>query len=925
MIEAADRIVIPAPRRRRLHPVHRPAATAAEPAHLIGRQAEVAAVRAALDRALAGTSQLVEVTGDPGIGKTALLTAVGAIAQRQSVPVAAPAGLDQLLAGGPAAAGDSRLAAERALLRGRSTPDGLVVCLDDMHHGDDRTIALIADLLARPLRAPLLLVYAYRHRQASLTLRTVAEQRGVITRLPLGPLTEAECAQFTGAVTRSRLRDLRRDSHGIPLYLRALTGQSAVERTTLLAELGQLSPNARRAVSAAAVLGGEIEPGTVAAVAELPESAQYTVFDELCRHDLVRPVPGTGRFSFRHPLLTDAVYQATEPGWRLAAHSTAARILSARHAPAQLIAPHVVRVAAPGTADPVAILVEAAATVRDQSPQTAVQWLDAANGLLPDRPGSQDMRADLLLERALTLGAAGRAAEARETIHAAIALLPPPLTAQRLRAVSFCSQLERVLAHRSEALALLRRELDDASPGGPYSAVLMAELAGNELVDRQLDAARLWAARALLAARACGARPVEAAGHGVLAMAHCLDGDVAEASAELARATSLLDGLLDSELAILPETAIWIGWAELMLGRPWDALRHVDRALTAGPGAAHPLGVAYLLIARVVILATVGRFTDAGTTAEELAELAVTTGAETLQAVAAVVGAWVGVWTGDDPAAPYLPAGSQVELDGFGWFAVIARGMRAEARLGAGDPAGCAALLLAEGPRLPAADAWSRARWYELLTRSALAQGHGASAQGHTGPAREWAAMAASAAARFAVPGMNGVALLATAQVQAVSDPSAAAVTADLAAAECTSGGGLSDARRASVVAATARVACDQVESARAQLAELQTAFEQGGALRLARQMAGLKMRVVNRTRLPGGPKVLTARERQVAALVAEGASNRQIARRLDVKEKTVEMHLSRVFVKLGVVNRVGVAREFDRSVRQEQQAAADV
>jgi DNA-binding NarL/FixJ family response regulator len=233
--------------------------------------------------------------------------------------------------------------------------------------------------------------------------------------------------------------------------------------------------------------------------------------------------------------------------------------------------------------------------------------------------------------------------------------------------------------------------------------------------------------------------------------------------------------------------------------------------------------------------------------------------------------------------------------------------MRAETLLGHGDPAGCAELLLAEGPRLPAADAWSRVRWCELLTRAALAEGR-------TGAAREWAARAAVAAAPLALPGLNGVALLARAQVQAVAEPAVAAATATVAAEEFTSGGMLTDARRATVVAATARAACGEIDAARHDLALVQEAFEQGGALRLARETAKLRTRVASRARPISGPAatdVLTARERQVAALVAEGASNREIARALEVKEKTVEMHVSRVFVKLNVVNRVGVARAF--------------
>jgi DNA-binding CsgD family transcriptional regulator len=52
----------------------------------------------------------------------------------------------------------------------------------------------------------------------------------------------------------------------------------------------------------------------------------------------------------------------------------------------------------------------------------------------------------------------------------------------------------------------------------------------------------------------------------------------------------------------------------------------------------------------------------------------------------------------------------------------------------------------------------------------------------------------------------------------------------------------------------------------------------------------------------------LTARERQIARSVGEGLTNKQIARRLGVSDKTIEAHLARVFAKLGVASRVAVA-----------------
>ncbi len=52
----------------------------------------------------------------------------------------------------------------------------------------------------------------------------------------------------------------------------------------------------------------------------------------------------------------------------------------------------------------------------------------------------------------------------------------------------------------------------------------------------------------------------------------------------------------------------------------------------------------------------------------------------------------------------------------------------------------------------------------------------------------------------------------------------------------------------------------------------------------------------------------LTAREREVAALVTYGHTNRQIARELMVAERTVETHLERIFVRLGLSSRTQLA-----------------
>jgi DNA-binding CsgD family transcriptional regulator len=55
-------------------------------------------------------------------------------------------------------------------------------------------------------------------------------------------------------------------------------------------------------------------------------------------------------------------------------------------------------------------------------------------------------------------------------------------------------------------------------------------------------------------------------------------------------------------------------------------------------------------------------------------------------------------------------------------------------------------------------------------------------------------------------------------------------------------------------------------------------------------------------------PDALTARQLQVAALVAQGLTNRQIAKRLGIQERSAEGHLERIRQRLGVSSRAQVA-----------------
>ena len=94
---------------------------------------------------------------------------------------------------------------------------------------------------------------------------------------------------------------------------------------------------------------------------------------------------------------------------------------------------------------------------------------------------------------------------------------------------------------------------------------------------------------------------------------------------------------------------------------------------------------------------------------------------------------------------------------------------------------------------------------------------------------------------------------------------------------------------------------------ARETLEEALAIFERIGAALWAERARAELRRISGRAPAPGA---LTPAEERIAALVAEGKTNREVAAALFLSERTVEGHLSHVFGKLGVRSRTELARE---------------
>lgn len=809
----------------------------------------------------------------------------------------------------------------------------LVLALDDVHWADEESLLLLAYLLRHAPAGPFLLALSHRLPGLPMSVAAAVAQTGAES-ITLHPLSYEESRTLLPPeLSEQEARQLWYDSGGNPLYLRELAraaahdpwpasalplavppdvpsivaGSVAHELTELAGgERGDRAPApAVDLARASAVLGDGFDFKIASEVAGLAEDRALSALDLLLERDLLRVDAPTGRFRFRHPIVSRAVYHCFGEGQRLATHARAAEVLRAHGAPPSARAAHVLRAASPGDRESADLLAAAAQEVALRSPALGARWLDAALRLLPSNQEDRPHRQELVFQLAVLLGADGRLSESATRFQELLddgELLP----ALRVPVALGAALVNHLLGKHDEAQAVLRSTLQGQDPAATVeAAILRFALASGCFFDADWVAMRAWAQEALGVGEA---DPVyRATGLGCLALA-CYALGESEAAAEHAReAAGLIETLPAGDLAGHLDGLALLGWTEFCLGHWVDAGRLAERALAISRDTGQQHLEAPLLIIQGMARLAQAQPEQAAAAAEAAGESAERAANHLFRTFALTLECMVEIVHGDPTRAVVLGEEALVAArQSYSPWASVAACYLAEAYLEAGDPLRARQQLLAAGaePTLPPLPFY-HVHTYAILTGAALALED-------PDEAGRWAQRALEAAERIGLDAPRAEAERAVAAVLLARGEAASASEHALVAASAAGEAGVSiDAARAFAIAAAAE--------ARAGDPDLAARFvQQARTLAFA---AGAPRSAVDATRLPRNGRLnrqgqpLTRRERQMAEL-ATTHTNRQIAGELGVSLKTVEATLARAFPKLGVSSRTQVADALTQSGR---------
>jgi DNA-binding NarL/FixJ family response regulator len=816
----------------------------------------------------------------------------------------------------------------------------MLLVIEDLHWADQSTRDLLAFLLARLRSERAAVVASYRsddlHRRHPLRpLLAELLRLPTVERLELNPFTPLELGDYLrtlsgGPVPDRLVRDVLARSEGNAYFAEellaaGLAADSALPTAladVLLARLERLSPAVQQVARVASVAGRRVSHSLLQAATGMPDPELEEALREAVTHHVL--VAEGGSYVFRHALLQEAVYGDLLPGEKVRLHGSYARLFAdgvessaaelAYHSLESHDLPRALSASIQASTEAMAL----------HAPVEALRQLERALQLWDAVPDAEQRagtdRVSLQLSAAQVAAGAGELSRAVALAAEATALVDreAPRTEKAATAREVLA-LQLLGNDRPEDAYTVTGEALDMVPAAPpswarvWAAATRARSAVN--LDRD-EEAKAWAEEALAGARALGLPEAEADALTSLALIAEGEGNSAQSQTRLAEARDRAReaGDLSVELRATYNLAASYYYA----GRVATALENID----AGVARAAETGLTFSSYGlEIRVLQVIARYVtgdwDGSLEAAELAgDAAPDIALARLAAAALYVEVGRGLPTAIERVAQLRGSWSQDAS-----LALVAGGCEVDLLRWRGDLDGAAdaadraieyvtrrwdkwylggiwlsALGLAAladraaGERLRGEDeavAATVARGEGLIELARMTAKRGRPRHGKIGPeGMAWLARAEAEWSRLSGP----------------SDPDAWRETLRIFGY-----GYPYEEARSRWRLAEALLQADRRDDAAGEVSAAYQIAVRLGATPLKEALEALARRGRLEAGLPVPVRVdqtLTARERDVLALLARGRTNRQIGRTLFISEKTASVHVSNILGKLGASGR---------------------
>jgi len=923
---------------------------------LVGRDVELAQLIGWVDDLVSGTGRAVLVEGEPGSGKSSLVRAAAAAAERRGCQVfrAAADELGQALPLQPLldalrareSAGEPRLTTILRLLQGElgngndatvaaseqmltlmaelCSAESTVLIIDDLQWADSTTISVWEWLVRSAERAPLLLIGTTRpvpQRDELLAVHRTVGSEGTIT---LGPLSEAAVIELVSSITGGKpgtdLMRLADGAAGNPLYLNEL--MSALARATRLKvnragvvkvaggpvpeslvaviahRLDFLSRETRAVLQAAALLGVEFLVSDLVIVLGLRVTELVPAIDEALAAGVLEETGET--LSFRHPLIRDALYDDIPTAVRPAWHLDAAKALAEADVPTIRVARQLLRAFESPGAGPMDEtllnwLVDAAPTIVARAPRSAVQLLRQASRRLPATTRRGAVIASRLAD---ALYRSGNSVGAERIAARAMSVVSDPDLLVDLH--SIVTQCRAMVGKSNESIEPLSRALAMPAISAQQRARLLVLSARAHWDLGAVSVAEQVASDALRTAEEAGDRWAIGWSLHVLTIASGTRGDIPGALPLFDRALAVVGdnpSLTDLGLLLRINQAVALG----DLDRYGEAIAAAERVCQLADEAGSLVRLAQAQTALGELLFDVGRWDDAVAEVDILPDEFKNPNATCCDRG---IAAAIAFHQGDPATARQLLAIAEPSAEKIGNRVVVslalARSLDHEV---SGDP-DAALTVLTEGATNQVEEL---GEMEDLLPEAARL----AMSTGKVDVATDIADQTDKLAARSQVPHRLAAAAYCRGLID--DDPSLL-----LQAAERYDEAGRPLLRaRAMEAAAVGFAGRGDHGSARSAFTRADDLYDRlGASWDLAHLRAQLRQHGIRRgprakhRQATTGWGALTPTEMKIAEMVAEGMPNRQIAEQLVLSPRTVGTHVSHILAKLGVRSRIEIARE---------------